>query len=71
MKAGCPIAVQGLVEVAAERIASSRNGGSNVTYNAGVAHLLTNNMQLATALSRGANHNTPDFAWTIGLSMRF
>jgi hypothetical protein len=59
------------VEVAGERIASSRNGGSTVTYNAGVAYLLTNNVQIDSALSWAANHNTPDFAWTIGLSIRF
>jgi hypothetical protein len=59
------------IEVAAERIASSRNGGSTVTYNTGVAYLLTNNVQIDSALSWAANHNTPDFAWTIGLSVRF
>jgi hypothetical protein len=59
------------VEVAAERIASSRNGGSIVTYNTGVAYLLTNNVQIDTAFSWAANHNTPDFAWTVGLSIRF
>jgi Putative MetA-pathway of phenol degradation len=59
------------VEVAAERIASSRHGGSIVTYNTGVAYLLTDNVQIDTAVSWAANHNTPDFAWTVGLSIRF
>lgn len=59
------------VEVAGERIASSRNGGSTVTYNTGVAYLLTHNVQIDSALSWAANHNTPDFAWTVGLSVRF
>ena len=59
------------VEVAAERIASSRNGGSTVTYNLGAAYLLTNLVQIDSALSWAANHNTPDFAWTVGLSVKF
>jgi hypothetical protein len=59
------------IEVAAERITSSRNGGSTVTYNTGVAYLLTDNVQIDTALSWAANNTTPDFAWTGGLSVRF
>ena len=59
------------VEVAADRIASSRNGGSTVTYNVGAAYLLTNLVQIDTAFSWAANNNTPDFAWTVGLSIKF
>jgi hypothetical protein len=59
------------VEIAGQRLASSRNGGSTVTYDAGAAYLLTNDLQLDTAFSWGANRNTPDFAWTVGLSARF
>ena len=59
------------VEIAGQRIASSRNGGSTVTYDVGAAYLLSNDMQIDSAFSWGANKNTPDFAWTVGLSVRF
>jgi hypothetical protein len=59
------------IEVAAERIASSRNGGSNVTYGVGAAYLPATNMQVDTAFSWGANSNAPDFAWTVGFAVRF
>lgn len=58
-------------ELAAERIASSRNGGSTLTYGAGAAYLLTRDVQVDTAVSLGANRNAPDVAWTAGLSVRF
>ena len=59
------------VEISGQRIASSRNGGSTVTYDAGAAYLLSNDVQIDSAFSWGANKNTPDFAWTVGLSVRF
>ena len=59
------------VEISGQRIASSRNGGSTVTYDTGAAYLLTNDVQVDTAFSWGANKNTPNFAWTVGLSVRF
>ena len=59
------------VEISGQRIASSRDGGSTVTYDAGAAYLLSNDVQLDTAISWGANRNTPDFFWTVGLSVRF
>lgn len=59
------------VEVAGQHIASSRNGGSVVTYDVGAAYLITKNVQIDTAFAWGANSNTPKFAWTIGLSVKF
>jgi len=32
---------------------------------------LSNNWQIDAALARGLNKNTPDLAWTVGLSARF
>ena len=52
------------VEVAAERIASSRNGGSTVTYNVGAAYLLTNLVQIDTACPAGRQQRHAGFAWT-------
>jgi hypothetical protein len=59
------------VEVAGRSIKSSAHGGSVVTYDVGGAYLLSKNVQIDTAVSWGANRYTPDFAWTVGLSMRF
>jgi hypothetical protein len=59
------------VELAAERIASSRNGGSDITYSVGAAYLLSRNVQVDTAFSWPANSNPPDFTWTVGFAVRF
>ncbi|MBH9579627.1 transporter [Inhella proteolytica] len=58
-------------ELAAHQLASSRNGGSVLTLNAGTAWLLSPNAQLDLALSRGLNRYSPDWGWTLGLSLRF
>lgn len=59
------------VEVAGQHIASSRHGGSTVTYAFGTAYLLTDDLQIDSAVNRGATEDTPDWAWTLGLSVRF
>jgi hypothetical protein len=59
------------VEYSSEQIAHVRDGGTSSSLNAGVAYLLTRSVQLDTALSRGLNSRTPDWSWTIGLSMKF
>ena len=63
--------VRTFIEISGQRLASSRNGGSTVTYDTGAVYLLSNDVQIDTAFSWGANKNTPDFGWTIGLSARF
>jgi hypothetical protein len=62
---------RGFAEYAAPMVASTDNGGNEATWNTGVAYLISNNWQADTALSFGANDNSPDFFWTIGLSGRF
>ncbi|HWW69586.1 MAG TPA: transporter [Duganella sp.] len=59
------------VEYSDQKIARARDGGTISTLDAGVAYLLTNTVQIDTALSRGLNHRTPDWSWTVGLSMKF
>jgi hypothetical protein len=59
------------VEAAAERIASSRNGGSTVTYNLGGAYLLGDVMQIDSALSWAPNGDTTDLSWMVGLWLLF
>jgi len=59
------------VELAAQQITSSKNGGSVLTFDVGAAYAITNDVQVDVALSRGLNKYTPDLAWTVGLSVRF
>jgi hypothetical protein len=58
-------------ELAGERLASKRNGGSLVSVDVGATYLVTDNLQLDGALSFGATRQTPDLAWTVGVSVRF
>lgn len=58
-------------EVAGQQLASDRHGGNVITYDLGAAYLLTDYVQIDTAIAIGANDNTPDLAWTVGLSMKF
>ena len=62
---------RGFVELSGQQLATKENGGNVVTADAGLAFLVTDSVQLDTAVSRGLNKNTPDFSWTIGLSVRF
>lgn len=57
--------------VAAQQWTSTRNGGKVVTLDVGTAYLLTNNVQVDFAVSRGLNRTTPDWGWTVGLSAKF
>ena len=59
------------VEYSDEKIARARDGGTISTLDIGAAYLLTKTVQLDTALSRGLNSRTPDWSWTVGLSMKF
>lgn len=59
------------IEYSAPQIARGRNGGVVTTLDVGASYLLTNTVQVDTALSRGLNHNTPDWSWTVGLSVKF
>ncbi len=63
--------LRGFAELAASQLASRRNGGNVVTFDAGLAYLLTNDMQLDVAVARGLSKAAPDFAWTVGWSARF
>lgn len=59
------------IEYSAPQIAKGRHGGSVTTFDIGAAYLLTDTVQVDTALSRGLNKNTPDWSWTVGLSIKF
>jgi hypothetical protein len=62
---------RGFGEIAAQRIAPSRHGGSAVTFDFGVARALGADAQIDAAIALGLNRNTPDVLWTIGYSVRF
>lgn len=59
------------VSYSAPQIARGRHGGVMTTADIGGTWLLTQSAQLDTALSRGLNRNTPDWSWTLGLSVKF
>ncbi|MEO6276902.1 transporter [Roseateles sp.] len=63
--------LHGFAEIAGQQLASARNGGKVVTAGTGLAWQLTDDAQLDTAVFRGLNRSTPDWAWTVGLSLRF
>ncbi|MFG6466550.1 transporter [Roseateles sp. BYS87W] len=63
--------LRGFVELSGQQLAAARHGGRVVTLDAGVAWLLTRDLQLDTAVSRGVNAAAPDWSWTVGLSTRF
>jgi hypothetical protein len=58
------------VEFSAPRIARGRDGGSVLSVDTGVAYLVTERIQIDTALSRGLNRNTADLSWTFGFSIK-
>jgi hypothetical protein len=63
--------LHGFAEIAGQQLTSVRNGGNVVTAGTGVAWQVSNDTQLDGAVFRGLNRHTPDWAWTVGLSLRF
>jgi hypothetical protein len=59
------------LEVAAEQLAAESDGGCLVTYDTGATYLLTNDIQVDLAISRGANDDTPEWGFGAGVSVRF
>ncbi len=57
-------------ELSLPKIASSKNGGTQASFNTGVAYLINDNCQVDAALSKGLNHRTADLGVTIGLSFK-
>ena len=58
-------------EVAAEQIADESHGGDVVNFNIGTAHLLSDDAQVDLAASFGLTDETPEWALTVGYSVRF
>jgi len=62
---------RGFVELSGRQLASKQNGGNVVSFDTGLAYLVTNDVQIDAAVSWGLNKNTPDVSWTVGVSVRF
>lgn len=58
-------------ELAGQQLASRKNGGNIVTWDTGATYLVTNDVQVDVGFSWGATKDTPDFAWGMGVSVRF
>ncbi len=63
--------LRGFIELAGQQLTSARNGGRLVTFDAGLAYLLSNDLQVDLAFSRGLTRTSPDLSWTTGISMRY
>jgi Putative MetA-pathway of phenol degradation len=61
----------GFVELAGQQLAARKNGGSVVTFDSGVAYLVTDTLQLDFSVARGLTSYSPDFQWGVGVSVRF
>ncbi len=58
-------------EIQLPQIAATENGGTQAAFDFGGAWLLSDDLQLDSAISLGLNERTPDWAWTLGLSLRW
>lgn len=62
---------RGFVELAGRSLTKSEYGGNVVTLDLGTAYYIDADTQIDAAVELGANDNTPNHAWTIGISHRF
>lgn len=62
--------LRGFIEVAMPQIARSVDGGTQASFDAGGAYLLSDTVQVDAMVSRGLNSRTPDLAFTVGLSFK-
>lgn len=62
--------LRSFVELSSPRIAGTADGGTEASATVGMAYLITNNVQVDSAVSRGLNHRTPDLSFTVGLSFK-
>lgn len=62
--------LRSIVEVSSPHIARSANGGTEASLTVGSAYLVSNNVQVDAALSRGLNRRTADLSLTVGLSFK-
>lgn len=58
-------------EIAAEELGASDHAKAQVSFDTGVAYLVSDDVQLDAAVYSGLNKNTPDTTGTLGLSIRW
>ncbi len=58
-------------EIAAQQLASNKYGGNVITYDMGATYALTNDLQVDVGFAWGLNKHSPDFAWGVGVAVRF
>ena len=58
-------------ELAGQQLASKKNGGNIATWDTGATYLINNDVQVDVSFSWAATKETPDFAWGVGLAVRF
>ncbi|MGY4830010.1 transporter [Sphaerotilaceae bacterium SBD11-9] len=61
----------GFVELAGRQIASVKNGGSVVTFDAGASYLVSDSVQVDLSFARGLTSYSADWQYGVGLSIRF
>lgn len=62
---------RGFVEFSADQLASARFGGNVTSWDAGVAYMVSNDVQLDFSISRGISQSAVDAGWGVGLSVRY
>jgi Putative MetA-pathway of phenol degradation len=63
--------LRGFVEFGGQSIASESNGGSQLTFDIGMAYLVTDLVQLDLVYNRAMNQYTPNDTLGLGLSIKF
>jgi len=64
-------ATQAFVELASQQIAKSADGGTQVSFDAGIQYRIGKNVQIDSAIFFGLNGRTPDTTATVGVSTRW
>jgi hypothetical protein len=62
---------RGFIEFGGQEIKRKKDGGSQLTFDIGVAYLLTDYVQLDAVYNAGLNRYTPDHTFGLGLSAKF
>lgn len=63
--------LRGFVELAAQQLASTADGGNIIVADTGMTWLLNKDMQLDASIQRGLSDAAPDWLAAVGFSMRF
>ena len=58
------------VELSGQQLAGREDGGNVITYDAGAVLLLNPRLEVGTAVSRGANTNSPGWSYGAGLTFK-